>query len=702
MPSFPTFQFTRENVKVRFLDPTVSASVNQRFMGLPRGVYVGYSPSVTAGSSVLTLKIDTRLRFSSLKVGAVSKAVQLDIFTDRPVTLDFAGHTAFPVFVIARGDYVQNSPTQAQIITRTIGPSGPQEIAICVVDKPGADLTVSTTVPGNRQPPLAFDGQAFGYMYGGATTDLVTAQSVTAEVQYARHSLAHNSPPDAPETRLANRLSFDLSSGYIASQLGQRTVNIAGNSRLISAGTLSVNVSDSFGELTRQLGPKLLIPAGGNEAVIAPVGTVAMTTGLTTVTGTGTTFAATFVPGQYVQFANQTNAVYTIRSITSNTVMTLTTPFTGATTLSTTVINTGEGAITNPPDPDDRNVCFVIDEATGSRLVTTNGSPVYGRLNATNGSVPGTLTFALASSTAAGTLPLTGTLEVGDLILGADLKEYSVTSVVGSLLGITPPYQGPNASGFTSTYRRFRINFWTRDTGVESTTFVGSVFTIPTGPITIRFFFPAWFRADRAAFDATALMKKDGENPVEPVATAATAGRALLAVAGATAGGLYEVRSLAAPLGANNFHTLNFTGVGAAVALESAGIASVSVPGPPGPPGPGAAQGNPGIPGPPGPGLNGFVEFQTSALFGPGGVFNTPTPFSFSYNFAGDGLGNLVHAVVGFSMFDANPNYGLSNQTTYPDTGWSIAGLSISGTTASTTLQLGKNAKGRVFLGACY
>lgn len=615
MPSFPNFPFTRDNVKVRFLEPTVSQSVNQRFLGMPRGVYVGYVPQVTNGSLILTLATDPRLKFSTLKVGASSTAVQVDIFTNGSVTLDFTGHGIFPVFVIARADYQSGFPTQGQILTRATGPSGPQEIAICVVDKPGANLTVSTTIPGQRQPPLAFSGQAFGYMYGGATDDIMFAQSVTAEVINARISLK----TALPSANLSARLALDFAADYIAGILGLRNVSTVGNNYFAPAGTGSLNVSASFGQLTRQVPPALTIAAGGSEVA--------------------------------------------------------------------------EGAITAPADTD-RNVCFLINDASGERIVDATASSIYGRLSFVAGAIGGTVTFQNAQTAVlgAGTTFL-ATLQVGDLVLGADGNYYSVASITDNThMAITPAYQGPNVGGFVSSFRRFTLNFFTRASGVEVAA------TTPTTDV-VRFFFPAWFRLDRGVFDATVFMKRDGEHPVEPIATNAVSGRALLAVANALVGALFQVQSNQVALGANNFHTLNFTGTNASVTNGGGGTALITVPGNPGPPGPGALPGPIGPIGPFGPGARTRNLFQVSGALGPGGSG------TFSINFAappsGPSLPSVVHLVGGFAQFDANPAHvGLGNCK------WEITNIAVSGgTTGTLSWDLSGDsgqATAKVFLGATF
>lgn len=609
MPSFPTYAFTRDHVKTRFLEPRGSESINTRHYGLPRGVYVGFTPEVTTGSLTLKLKPDARLGYSMLKVGAQSTRVQVDVFTDNDVLLDFTNHTVFPVFVIARAEYKAEFPTQGRILTRTSGPTGPQEIGVCVVDKVGTNLAVSTTVPGQRQPPLAFSGQAFGYMYGGATDDIVFAQSATAEVIQARDDLKNPGPPP-PNQRLKDRLAIDLAGDFLADQLALRTVVAVGNSRLVGPASSSMNVSGSFSEVTRQFAPFLTIVDGGSESV--------------------------------------------------------------------------EGAITAPTDTD-RNICPLIDDTTGLRLVDADNGALYGRLSYVSAVLTGTLSFANANVNVAGvgTLFLTET-QIGDIILGGDGKYYEIATITSNIaLTLTTAYQGAAVGGVVSTRRRFTVSFFTRTSGSEV--------AFPLTQLTnVRFFFPAWFRLDRSVFDASLFMKRDGEKPVEPLATDTIKGRVRLAVAGGLAGAIFQVTNNQSPTGANNYSTLNFTAVNASVVNAGAGVANISVPGNPGPPGPGSLPGPTGPTGAPGAGANAFNSWEPSTVLGPGGTHTHNVTFSSA---TPPLVGNLVHVVGGFAFSEPFGGFSMRISTISMAGNIGTIGLDLTGLSGIT--------RGKVFLGAC-
>jgi hypothetical protein len=614
MPSFPTYTFDKSLVRARFLEPNGSSSINTRHYGLPRGVYLGYTPEVTAGSLILKLKPDPRLGFSTLKVGAQSTRAQLDVIAAGDVELDFTGHTVYPVYVLARADYKAGTPSQGRILTRTTGPSGPQEIVLCRISKPAADLVADVTVPTNRHPPLAFSGQGVGYMYGGATDDLVFAQTATAEVIKARDNL--ETPPPPPSATLSQRLGLDLTGQFIADQLALKSATIVGNARLILAGATSMNVSDSFSELSREFQPLLTLEPNANE--------------------------------------------------------------------------TTEGIVTAPGDTD-RNVAYLIDETSGLRLETATGGPVYGRVAYTTAPLTGTLTFSLSLDTVngVGTLFLTE-LQIGDLISAPDGKFYAVEAVANNTnLTISLAYQATTFSGFVSTRRRFTMSFLSRTTGAEV------AYALAQNTI-LRPFFSGWFKLNRSIFDASTFMKKNGEMPNVPAASDAVRGLVKLATNGGLAGAIYQITNAQSAVGANNFHTLNFTGVNASIIDAGGGVANLSIPGNPGPPGPGSAVGPTGSPGLPGPGASAFNSWEGSGLFGVGGAHTFNVTFaSATPPFAG----NLDHVVGGMSLY-------ATFSSPFGWNGFRITGISKSGNIGTINLDLttvfgNSETTGKVFLGGC-
>jgi len=264
MPNFPSATLDPSTVKASFRESHVSEVVNSRWAGMPRGVYHGWEPATIPGSKLLTFNVDPYLGFSIMKVNSPITGVMIDIFAAAPVTLDFTGHTQYPVFVLARADYAEDQITQGRIFTRSTGSAGANEIVLCVVDKPGVNLEVGEAIPSERQPPLAFQGQPFGYMQAGASEDIAFAASVTAEVIRARDDVKNPGLPP-PTQRLADRLAIDLAADYLADQLGLRNVPVVGNARPIAGAATSGNFSGSFSALHREFLPALDIEPAGDE-----------------------------------------------------------------------------------------------------------------------------------------------------------------------------------------------------------------------------------------------------------------------------------------------------------------------------------------------------------------------------------------------------------------------------------------------------
>ncbi len=259
MATFPSYSFSKDFIKVRFLDPAAPLSIAQRWLGMPRGVYIGFTPS--GAGDLLTLSVDAANGFSLLKVGSESQKAQVDLFTDQPITLNFAGHTQFPVYVLAKANFPIGGTTRAEVFTRSTAASGAGEITICQVSKPADDLVVDVTAPSNRNTPIAFEGQAAGYMSANAIVDLSEADGLVTEIGNAR-----TSPYTGAHPSLGERINDDLSGEEMSARLGLRSVNVTSNSHLGSNGSSVVNVSGSFTETGREFAPILTIESGGDES----------------------------------------------------------------------------------------------------------------------------------------------------------------------------------------------------------------------------------------------------------------------------------------------------------------------------------------------------------------------------------------------------------------------------------------------------
>lgn len=554
MTSFPTYQFSNEFTKVRFLEDNAPAAINERFMGMPRGVYLGFIPSVTPGSDILTLGVDPQHGFSLLKVGSQTRSLQIDLFASSPLLLDFSGHTQWPVYIIGRADWRDYRPTQARVISRTTPATGPKEVTICKVDKPAADLVVETLFPGSIHPPIAFDGQTVGFMQDNAINDLVLGNSATAEIIASRTS-THT----GAAASLKERIDADLEGSSLADRLGLRSYILVSNVKAAVTGA-TTNVAGSFIATQRTFEPKITIEPNADEAT--------------------------------------------------------------------------EGAITAPSDIT-RNICFLVDGSNGRRIVDTDGEPVFGTLSFSNISLaPGKqIRFynALRAVNGSGTNPFQAPLQEGDAVKAPDGKFYEIEEFIdtdNALLGTA--YQGPGSPA-VATWNGIP---WTTPVvgDPEVRQFVLSFFTAASGSVsltdaTIQFGFPAFFRTDRTIYDGFSLLKKDGELPPVPDATASVTGKAKLAASGGKVGSIQTIAQAGATVG-NDVHTVNFyygDQPGSKVQDAGLGVCEVSIIGATGAAGADADRGPKGDTGDPGYGYTSCNQFVSS---GWSNDTTTPAPWT--------------------------------------------------------------------------
>ena len=258
--TFPSISLGKEFVKVRWFEENVPEAVNRRWIGMPRGIYLGFIPTTTPGSRVVTLGVDPGQNFSLLRVPSSDDRVMVDIFFGSDLSLDFSGHNVWPVYVLASSVFRERTPTQGKIFTRAANASGIGEVVICKVDKVGDDLVIDTTEPINRQQPIAFNSQPYGYMPIGAIDNLAATNATVAEIITARSSIY-----TGPHPTLGNRLNADMASDAVADRLGLRLVHLISNVHPNRSGT-SVNVSGSFSETGRNIAPQLTIADAGDES----------------------------------------------------------------------------------------------------------------------------------------------------------------------------------------------------------------------------------------------------------------------------------------------------------------------------------------------------------------------------------------------------------------------------------------------------
>jgi hypothetical protein len=262
----PTHTFAKEEIKCRRGERYVSEAVNRKFMAHPLGVYLGYTPSVTAGSLVLTLQPDTTYGISLARTTSTLTFAPVDVSIDEDVTLDFAGHDfgADPtVYVMIRAAYDLGAPTTGEVFTRATGPVDTTEQLLCVITKPGDDLVADATEPTSRDTPFAWTTAplGYGYMKDGAIEELEQAVAMVAEVEAAREDMTGFVHP-----MLDDRIVADLQPDAIASRLGRYLHVVRSNVYVVSAPQSSFDVSDSFTSTQRTFDPLLNIDGDGSES----------------------------------------------------------------------------------------------------------------------------------------------------------------------------------------------------------------------------------------------------------------------------------------------------------------------------------------------------------------------------------------------------------------------------------------------------
>ena len=242
----PSVQFDAQDVKFRYGERYISESANQKFLGIPLGIYLGLIPSFE--NNILTLGVDPTLGVSLARlISQEDPLYSVDIIIDAAVTLDFTNHSLFPVNVVLKARGRLGFAHSAEIVTQTATPGFPTEILLGVVT--GVD-TISVIEPFNRDTPFAYSGAPLGYgfMKSGGVEDLLNSIAMSAEVINARTDLAGTVHPD-----LVTRLDTDGSALAISERLGRETKTIFGDSFAIVSPTDQLNVSRAFSALHRSI-----------------------------------------------------------------------------------------------------------------------------------------------------------------------------------------------------------------------------------------------------------------------------------------------------------------------------------------------------------------------------------------------------------------------------------------------------------------
>lgn len=272
-PLGPSHQFLAGEVKFRYGERYVSEATNNKFKGVPRGVYLGFTPIFNG--DLLSFAPDTSYRVSLARVTSQDDPLySVDVITAGVVTLDFTDHTVFPINVVMRASGSLGQPHSAEIFTKPTAASDPTELLLCVVTAPGI---VVFDDPINRSTPFAHSSAplGFGFMKDGAVEQLLAGVALVAEIQAAREDLT-----GFLHANLSDRLTADMSGSAIADRLGKETRHVQGIDVIIATPATSVNVSKSFSGIHRGLAglsPLSNISGFGSETVAAAItsGTIA-------------------------------------------------------------------------------------------------------------------------------------------------------------------------------------------------------------------------------------------------------------------------------------------------------------------------------------------------------------------------------------------------------------------------------------------
>jgi len=244
--SGPAFVFSPENVKYRYGERYASESSNRKFLGIPLGTYLGFTPSFS--NDILTLSADAEFGYCFARIASQDDPLYiLDVIIQDDGILDFTNHNSFPVNVVLKVNGKLGFPHSAEIVTQSAAPTYPTEILLGVVTAPN---TIDVSEPFNRDTPYAYSGAPFGYgfMKSNAVEDLLAAISLNTEVAAARTDLTGFTHPD-----LNARIEADGAPSAVADRLGKEMRTILADDFVVAAPTDTLNVSRAFSRFHRNI-----------------------------------------------------------------------------------------------------------------------------------------------------------------------------------------------------------------------------------------------------------------------------------------------------------------------------------------------------------------------------------------------------------------------------------------------------------------
>jgi len=132
MAVFPTHSFDEQNIKFRHGERYISEASNQKFLGIPRGVYLGFVP--TTSGNVLTLSPDSVYNISLARLTSQDDPTySVDVTTVDAVTLDFTSQVTYPINVILKATGALGLPHTALLDSQVPAAVDPTELLMCVV-----------------------------------------------------------------------------------------------------------------------------------------------------------------------------------------------------------------------------------------------------------------------------------------------------------------------------------------------------------------------------------------------------------------------------------------------------------------------------------------------------------------------------------------------------------------------------------------
>jgi len=270
--TLPTLAFAPTQIKPVFGESYVSEAANTKFLGQPRGVYLGFVPQVTTGSRFLTLAVDPVYGVSLARMKSSLEATNVDVVSDQATTLDFTGHNfiADPtVYVKVHASSKLGSPTTAEVYTTAVPGSTPTDQLLCVVTLVLGELSVASDAPANRATPYAYATAPLGYgfMRDGAVEQLLASVAMVAEVAAARVDLDGVNHPyvPIPQQGIADRIAADLLPAAVASRLGRSHYIVRSQDYFTAGAADTFQVSSSFAKAARTRAPLITIPPNASE-----------------------------------------------------------------------------------------------------------------------------------------------------------------------------------------------------------------------------------------------------------------------------------------------------------------------------------------------------------------------------------------------------------------------------------------------------